>query len=163
VRRVAVACAALVFFLACYMALDMSVRRMQKNVRAAVKASDTPSDLSLLFETSKFRSSIGKIVFLHEVRIEPGPSKYLFLATDQQGNKIVVSSDSDTIRSLNGKFADVMGVITPLPSLATMEREWKLSTSVVAGLRKEAVYIRANRMWPASTATPANPATDSDF
>jgi hypothetical protein len=125
---------------------------MEHSVRAEVKASDTPTDISSLFEPSKLRSSIGEVVFLNEVRIEPGPSKHLFFAADQRGNKIVVSSDSDATKSLNGKFAEVMGVITPLPALAAMEREWKLSTSVAAGLRKEAVYIRADRIWPAGPA-----------
>jgi hypothetical protein len=145
------------------MALNLSVKRMQRNVRAEVKASDTPSDVSLLFGTSKFRASVGKIVFLHEVRIEPGPSNYVFFATDQQGNKIVVSSDSYATKPSNGKFAEVLGVIAALPPLATMEREWKLSASVATSLRKEALYIRAVRIWPTSRATPANPATDSDF
>ena len=152
-RRFVIACGVLAsIFFACYLALDSSVRRMEHNVRAEVRASDTPTDVSALLEASRSRSSIGKIVFLHEVRIEAGPTKNLLFARDQQGNRIVVHWDGAAIRLLNDKLADVTGVITPLPSHATMVREWKLSKSVAADMGKEAVYIRADRIWPATPA-----------
>ncbi len=163
VGRFVVACiiSAFIFFV-CYISLDLSVRRMEDNVRAEVKMSDTPTDISSLLE-SKFRSPIGDVVFLNEVRIEPGPSIHLFFAADQQGNKIMIRWDTAATNLLNGKLADVTGVIKRLPSLAAMEREWNLGRSVATDLPKEAIYIHADRIWPASAVTPANPAQNSNF
>ena len=54
VGRFAVACTILAFlFLACYIALDLSVRRLEHSVPAEVKASDAPTDISSLLEPSK--------------------------------------------------------------------------------------------------------------
>ena len=64
----------------------------------------------------------------------------------------MVHWDGAAIQLLNAKPANVTGVITLLPSRAAMVREWKLSKSVAADMGKEAVYIRADRIWPAAPA-----------
>ena len=152
-RRTATVAAVLAFLaLAGYISARQLFRRMERDVSIRVKASDEPSQIAPLLEGLKHDPPAGDIVFLRQVRIESGPAAGLFFAVDQRGSKIVVFSNSATMSSLTGKIADLTGTLARFPSLATMERQWKLEKKPTAEMRQEGAYIRADRVWLAAHA-----------
>ena len=150
-KRTAVVLAVLVFLASAgYLSARQAFRKMARDIRIQVKASDTPSEVAPLMDS--LSSSIGDIVFLREIRIEPGPAAGLFFVVDRKGNKMAVRSDTLTMKSFAGKMANLTGAITRFPSLATMQHEWKLQKPFAAEMRQQIAYIRADRV---SLAAPA--------
>jgi hypothetical protein len=148
-KQVGIIATVIVFFVfAGYLSARQLFRRMERETRIQVKATDAPSELSSLLADLKGGSSIGDIVFLREIRIEPGPASGLFYAVDCRGARMLVLSSVSTIRSFEGRIANLSGAITRFPSLAAMQQEWKLKKTLAAEMRHDGAYIRLDRIWP---------------
>ncbi len=140
-----------------YISARQLYRRMRQDARIEAKASDTPSELASLLAGLKNGSGIGDIVFLREVRIEPGPAAGLFFAVDRKGSRMAVFSDASVMSSFSGRMANLSGSIVRFPSRTTMQRQWKLSKALADEMRQQMAYLRAERVWPAASARAHRP------
>lgn len=150
-RTVIVAVVLAFIALAGYVSARQLFRRMERDARIQVKAINVPSELAPLLAGLQHNSSAGDIVFLREVRIEPGPAAGLFFAVDQRGSKMAVVSNAPAMSSFSGRVANLTGTITRFPPLATMERQWKLEKPLAAEIRRQVAYIRVDRVWLAAS------------
>lgn len=125
--------------------------RIKSDLRSEIKASKTPTSVSAFLHDPQLQHSIGKIVFFSDVRLQQGPSTRVFFAKGHAGASLIVLWDSSMPDiPPHGVIADIMGVVTPSPSIQSMIKEWKLNKQQAEQAQDDSVYITATMVKPAS-------------
>lgn len=110
---------------------------------------NTPTSLATFVDNPVVRQSIGAIVYLNNVQLNAGPASNTFMARDKDGRELLVRFNNVQSKlPANGTMADVSGIVMPLPSAANLKSEWKISKKEAERLRKDVVYIEAERIKP---------------
>jgi hypothetical protein len=95
----------------------------------------------------KANSGLGDLVFLNDVKVEPGPKAGIFIVRGAQGNRMLVVTD-DQKGARGFSKADVRGQIRKLPPWATLRKEWRLSKEQALHLSHDHIYIAAEYIKP---------------
>ncbi|HYH00861.1 MAG TPA: hypothetical protein VD837_17160 [Terriglobales bacterium] len=117
------------------------------DVRSTKKEISTPTDVGAFLANPKVRESVGAIVFFNDLFVKPEGTVYF--AKDRGGKEIVVVlNDAKTDIPKDGTLADVSGVVASVPSISAMRKQWKLDKRLAERIRKDSVYIEAERVRP---------------
>jgi hypothetical protein len=104
------------------------------------KALNTPSQFGPLLTDHRRSDLVNSIVYLNRVKLEPGDADSLYFATDDQGNRMVVVSQSANAPSQNA-VVSIMATIRPVsPALL---KKWKLDKEEKKTIQAEGLYLEA--------------------
>jgi hypothetical protein len=105
----------------------------------------TPSSLSQLLEAHA--DLPGQVVFLNDVRYEPGPKTDVFFVVGSNGTRLLATGGAQA--QINpGALVDVRGVMRRVPPMRTLRNEWKLSASDARLVAEQRVYLEADTVHP---------------
>ena len=103
----------------------------------------TPSCISPLL-AGDVGAEIGDMVFLNDVRLQPGPEPQLFVVSGAKGTRMLVALDA-----ANGPMratpmtVDIKGLIRRLPASGILRRQWKLTKDQIQRFGPQQIYIAA--------------------
>jgi hypothetical protein len=103
---------------------------------------NTPSSVSALL-TSRPEELAGHLVFLNDVRVEPGPKPNVFFVAGAGGDRLLVVTDTPATLP-PGSVVDISGEMHKVPSRQVLRTDWKLSASEAKAISQERVYLAAD-------------------
>lgn len=87
---------------------------------------------------------VGDMVFLNDVRLEAGLKPHVFVVSGFKGVRmLVVSGDEALPPEQRPVTVDIKGRIRQMPSLAFLQKKWKLSKDQIRIFGRQKIYIAA--------------------
>lgn len=103
----------------------------------------TPSCIRPLL-TGDIAAEIGDMVFLNDVRLQPGPEPKLFVVSDATGTRMLVALDAAN-RAIRATpmAVDIKGLVRRLPASGILRKQWKFTKNQVQFFGPQKIYIAA--------------------
>ncbi|MGE5113397.1 MAG: hypothetical protein ACM3JB_21235 [Acidobacteriaceae bacterium] len=110
-----------------------------------VSRESTSSRIGPFLKQIQGKAIYGQLVFLNDVRLEPGPKKNIFYVLGKNSVRLLVLAESSHWSP--GKpddLHDVTGSLQDPPATSYMRRNWGLSKAEAETVREQGVYLLAN-------------------
>jgi len=101
---------------------------------------NTPTQLAPLFEGHRPADLVNSQVFLNRVTLEPTNAESVYYATDEKGDRMLVSAHSRNAPTVES-VVNVMGIMRPVST--DMLKKWKLSKDEQKEAKAQGVYLDA--------------------
>lgn len=113
--------------------------------RAAKRAELPPSRLDELVD-SNIEQIEGSIVYLNDVKVEPGRAAGVAWVEGAQGTKMLVVAPGQDLDSEAKERVNVLGSVRRVPDASVMRSRWKLTRKEAKEVGKQGMYIEAERV-----------------
>lgn len=121
------------------------LKRAINDSRYTTRTIDVPTQVRLLVgENQDPRDLINHIVYLHDVRLESGPTDGVYYAAGEKGERVIVVLLGSKTPGADDARVNISGAVRPLPTTWMMKKKWKLDNEEIKAVREKGFFIEAD-------------------